>query len=78
MSAQSDILAKTQERLTLWYEAETALISGGSQSYSIGNRTLTRVDAKIISDMIDKLEKKLLLYGRGGTIRAQRVVPRDI
>lgn len=78
MSVQSEILAKTQERLTLWYAAEDALISGGSQSYTIGNRTLTRVDAKIIADMIEKLEKKLLLYSRSGAVRVQRVVPRDI
>lgn len=77
MSTADDILTKTKERLLLWYAAEEALLVNGVQSYTIGNRTLTRVDAQIIYDQIEKLEKKCLKYERGGAIRTQRVVPRD-
>lgn len=68
-------VAKATELLDLWLGADAAVASG--QSYSIGNRSLTRADAaditekiKFYADLCDKLS-------RGGT-RVQKVIPRDI
>jgi hypothetical protein len=72
------LITKTEARLELWYKAEEALITQGyAQSYTIGNRTLTKIDAGIIAKMIDELEKKCLKLGHRGYIRLKRVVPRD-
>lgn len=70
-------LARAEARLTLYVAAETAILQG-AQSYSIGNRTLTRGDLSEIARQIEKLESELIKLNRGGAIRIQRVVPRDL
>lgn len=76
MSANSQLIASKTERLELYKAAEIAIL-GGAQSYSIGNRTLTRADLQGIADMIKSLEKDLVKLTRGKKITAHRVVPRD-
>lgn len=80
MTTRSEILSerltKVSERLALYYAAETAIL-GGAQSYSIGNRTLTRADLKAIADRIKTLEKQEMKLINGGAIRLQRVLPRN-
>lgn len=76
MGAISELISKKQERLALYEAAEVAIL-GGAQSYSIGNRTLTRADLQFIADMIKRLEKDLIKLDRGKKITAHRVVPRD-
>ena len=76
MSSISDIYDKTCERLTLYYAAEQAILSG-AQSYSIGNRTLTRADLKDITKTITDLISDKLSLERGNKVRIQRVVFRD-
>ena len=67
------------QHLSQWLAADLAVSTG--QSYTIGDRTLTRVDAQTIADMID--------YWRGiaasvdddtGTVRRRsvRVTPIDL
>jgi hypothetical protein len=70
-------LAAAITELAAWRAAYSAL-SGGAQSYSIGNRTLTRTDATTVLERIDYLERKILKLERNGAIRVQRVVPRDL
>lgn len=69
------IQTTTEARYALYLAAEAAIV-GGAQSYSIGNRTLSRADLDVLRKEIDLLEKKLIKLGRGGAIRLQRVVPR--
>lgn len=71
----NQILTISETRYAMYVAAESAIV-GGAQSYSIGNRTLTRADLAAIQREIDLLEKKLVKLGRGGNIRLQRVVPR--
>jgi len=81
MSAANDIYTKTQTRLDLWYLAEEKLLgANGVQSYTIGDRTLTKVDAEIITNTITMLEKRCLKYdpARRGAVRVQSIVPRDV
>lgn len=70
--------ALQNERLKQYYEAERAVLSG--QSYTIGNRTLTRANLATIRNTIDDL------IAGGATIdgiapvkvrRSARVVFRD-
>jgi hypothetical protein len=70
-------LARAEARLTLYVAAETAILQG-AQSYSIGNRTLSRADLGRIASEIQRLETEILQLDRGGAIRIQRVVPRDV
>ena len=76
MSTITERITRVETRLELYYAAETAIL-GGAQSYSIGNRTLTRADLKNISDMIRRLEGDLTKLNRSNKITAHRVVPRD-
>lgn len=69
-------LARAEERLLSYVTAETQILK--AQSYSIGNRTLTRADLSEIAKMIQKLEAEILQLSRGGAVRVQRTVPRDI
>lgn len=63
-------------------DAYLALIKSGVQQYSIGSRSLTRLDLpkireemKYHEDMIDQLERQL---AGGGRRKAVGVIPRDI
>ena len=63
------------------YAAMDALIDGGGESYTIDDRTLTRLDLKDLQNEIDEIERKLddleaLLDGGKGR-KAVAVVPRD-
>ncbi|MDY5480879.1 MAG: DUF6148 family protein [Veillonella caviae] len=67
-------------RLKLYVAAEEAILSG--QSYTIGNRTLTRANLAEVTDMIEKLladGATLDEYDTGtkGNHRSKRVVLRD-
>lgn len=73
----SEKLAQTRERLANYIQAEIQIVKNGAQSYSIGNRTLTRADLQLISDMIDKLTKDCMKLSRGGGLATQRIVIRD-
>lgn len=71
-------LEEAKEMYRLWIDAEKALTT--SQSYTIGTRTLTRVDLAEVREAIKywlneiaKLEN--LKTGAG---RAWRVIPRDL
>ena len=50
-------LVTAQQQLTLWIEASAAV--AGSQSYTIGQRTLTRADLGDITRMIEFWEKRV-------------------
>ncbi len=72
-------LPEAKEMLNLWINAEKAVSTG--QSYSIGGRSLTRVDLKEIRDAqqywegeIYKLENNIKSRGA----RVLRVIPRDL
>ena len=69
-------ITETTERLSRYIQAEQFLLQGG-QSYSIGNRSLTRADLRYITDMIVKLNAALIRLRRGNQITSHRVVPRD-
>lgn len=65
---------QAEELLELWVKAEKAVATG--QSYSIGGRSLTRADAKDITDKIKFYSKLCNQLERGGK-RVQRVFPND-
>jgi len=65
-------LEQAEEKLTLWMEADDAVATG--QSYTIGNRALTRADARLIRDNIEFWEKKVKELSRGG-IKIRGVTP---
>jgi hypothetical protein len=72
-------LSEAKEMLNLWINAEKAVSTG--QSYSIGGRSLTRVDLKEIREAqqywegeIYKLENNIKSRGA----RVLRVIPRDL
>lgn len=69
-------ISRLESRLTLYVNAETAILNG-AQSYSIGDRTLTRANLRNIQETIEKIENELISLGGGGKVRVQRVVPRD-
>lgn len=64
MAMKKDIL---QRRLELYLDCEARLLSG-AQSYTIGQRTLTRVDLKevraVIEDLLAQIEVAELKQGR--------------
>ena len=48
----------TRGRLELYVKAEQAILNG-AQSYTIGNRSLTRANLQEISKMIDSLQDEI-------------------
>ena len=61
-------LANAQAHLDAWMDADLAVASG--QSYSIGSRTLTRVDANVIRHEIaywSRVVDTLTAEGAGNT-----------
>lgn len=76
MSVPERIL-EAEERRALYILAERYLLRGG-QSYSIGNRALTRADLKEIRRAIKDLDTELVTLRRGNQIVQHRVVPRDV
>lgn len=73
-------LLKAKERLDAYYEAELAVLSG--QAYTIGTRSLTRVNLAWIRTQIDNLEnqvEELQSQADGkGRRKAFRITPRDL
>ena len=65
-------LAIATAKLTLWLAADDALAT--SQSYSIEGRTLTRADGQLISDNIDRWNKRVIGLGGGG-MRSRAITP---
>lgn len=69
-------LAYAETQLQLWLDADTAVAAG--QSFSFGNRSLTRVDAAEITRKIDYWNVKVqeLSARAQGYSRTRYVVPR--
>lgn len=69
-------LAHAQAQLDAWLAASTAV--AGNQSYSMGNRSLTRADASEIRAQIDYWDNKVkrLSAPSSRRRRTQYVVPR--
>ena len=70
--------SKALEKL---YEAYLALVEGGVKSYTIDDRTLTRLDLKALAEEIERVEQKLedleALLDGGKARKAVAVVPHD-
>lgn len=84
MTSKTEIKARLEFRKDSIQKLRTAyiaLVDGGVQSYSIGSRTLTRLDLSRLAEEIKRLEKEidgLEEQLRGGRARkAVAVVPRD-
>ncbi len=65
-------LAQAEAQLTSWITASTAV--AGNQSYSIGDRTLTRANAREIRENIEFWDRKVKRLSRGG-ILSRGVIP---
>lgn len=69
-------LETAQTMLTLWIDAEAAVAS--SQEYRIGTKSLTRADARVITDKINYWRREVSRLQSGtGAIICERVVPVD-
>ncbi len=69
-------ITTVQMRLELYYEAERRILSG-AQSYTIGNRLLTRANLAEIRKTINELEDELeILAGKSRGV-SRRVVFMD-
>lgn len=68
-------LAQAEAQLALWLAASSAVASG--QSYSINNRSLSRVDAAEIRQQLDYWDGKVKAMSRSasGYRRTRYVVP---
>ncbi len=77
MNKKEIVLQEKKERLARYRRAEEKILNG--QSYSIGSRSLTRADLKLVQEMISRLETEVdRLESRGSTKRRTvRVVPVD-
>ena len=72
-------LTEARNMLTLWKDAEAALASGRVKEYTIGTRTLKKIDLDEIEKMIQKYANLVeALSGEARTTRVVRVVPRDL
>ena len=75
MSTNSEKLAVAKARLTLYYRAEKAILSG--QSYEIEGLKLTRADLGKVQDMIADLENKVDRLSAKPRPRRRVLVPVD-
>jgi hypothetical protein len=67
-------LTQAEAALAIWVAADLAVSSG--QSYSIGSRQLTRVDAKEITEKLQFWDGKVKELSRGGGgIRVRGATP---
>lgn len=57
-------LTQAQAQLQAWIEADAAV--AGGQAYSLGNRSLTRVDAGEITAKIDYWQRQVSRLQNGG------------
>lgn len=69
-------ITMVQTRLELYYEAERRILSG-AQSYTIGNRQLTRADLAEIRKTITALEDELETLAGNSRGASRRVVFMD-
>lgn len=71
-------LEEARENLKMWLLAEKMVSTG--QSYTIGTRSLTRVNLSEIAERIDFWRNQVaaLEGGRRGSSRVFRGVPRDL
>jgi hypothetical protein len=72
-------LDEAKAMLEMWINAEKAVSTG--QSYSIGGRSLTRVDMKEIREAQQYWESQIYKLEHGITSRGARVlrvIPRDL
>ena len=71
---------EAQRHLDAWLEAELAVTN--ARSYTIGSRTLTKVNLTEIRNAIDYWRARVLemdaIEKRGGRSRVKRFVPRDL
>jgi len=65
-------LLQAETKLALWMEADDKVSSG--QSYSIGGRSLSRADAKMIQENIKFWDRKVRELSDGG-IKVRAVTP---
>jgi len=65
-------LAQAEAKLALWMEADDKVASG--QSYSIGGRSLSRADGKLIKENIMSWDRKVKELSDGG-IKVRAVTP---
>lgn len=63
-------------KIKMWSDAENAVATG--QSYSIGGRSLQRVNISEIRNQIKYWQKELKIAQGKGSRRVTRVVPRDL
>ena len=75
MTARKEQLAIAKARLTLYYKAEKAILSG--QSYEIEGLKLTRADLGKVQDMIADLENKVDRLSAKPRTRRRVLVPVD-
>lgn len=75
MASNSEKLAVAKARLTLYYKAEKAILSG--QSYEIEGLKLTRADLGKVQDMIADLENKVDRLSAKPRPRRRVLVPVD-
>ena len=77
----STILDEYRKRLQMYYDAEAAILAG-SQSYSLGSRSLTRANLAEVQNMIKYLLNQIAIEEakeRGkGKMRVMGGIPRDI
>lgn len=66
-------LSQAESQLILWLAASEATATG--QSYTIGSRSLTRVDADLILKMITFWEARVMRLSNGGGINVRFAEP---
>ena len=69
-------LERAEKHLEAWYAAELAVSTG--QSYSIGSRSVTRVNLPEIRKQITFWQREVSRLNGKGNRRVFRAVPRDI
>lgn len=69
-------LEQAKEHLNTWLEAEKAIAAG--QSYTIGNRTLTRATLFRVREQIAFWRREVARLESGSQRKVTRVIPRDL
>ena len=71
-------LERKQAQLEAAYNAYTALLKGGVQSYTIGSRSLTRLDLPSLEETIAKLEQNVQKIQSVTTLLEQGHTPESL
>lgn len=69
-------LEQAKKHLDAWIAAELALSTG--QAYTIGKRSLTRVDLNEVMQQIGYWQRQVDLASGNGARRTRRIVPIDL